>query len=62
MIYKFKNGNFEMEVEKVSDDTLTIGTRDDDFDSEKKFHTMYLTKEDVYHLIGALHLLHKEMK
>ena len=63
MIYKFKqeDQNSILEVENITEREpisiveLTIiesnGTK-----------SIFLYKEDVYKLIGALHLLHKEMK
>ena len=66
MIYKFtqQEACINMEVEHFKDNLkeipdsicFSIGESDDDM---KQIH---LSKEDVYKLIGALHLLHKEMK
>jgi len=63
MIYKFKREEQRsiLEVEPVFDDApldiveLTIMT-------DNGTRSISLYKDDVYKLIGALHLLHKEMK
>lgn len=63
MIYKFKQDDQAviLEVELINDQApvdmvqLTIM-------AEHGSNCVYLYKEDVYKLIGALHLLHKEMK
>ena len=63
MIYKFKElpTDMEMEVELMKEgiDYVSISIKDID-DSEWK--TINLEREEVYKLIGALHLLHKEMR
>ncbi len=63
MIYKFKQDDQAviLEVEPICDQApvdmieLTIMT-------EHGSKSICLYKDDVYKLIGALHLLHKEMK
>jgi hypothetical protein len=65
MIYKLKEENspMQMEIRKESEfyehETLEIKVICGDEDDS---HMIRITKKDVYHLIGALHLLHKEMK
>lgn len=58
MIYKFKDLDATMEVELIDDENrvnFMIETED--------FQTMInLEQKDVFRLIGALHLLYKEMK
>lgn len=65
MIYKFQNSHSALEVE------LSKAEDDEDYDTvmfsvmyndQSNWTTSSLKKEDVYHLIGALHLLHKQMK
>lgn len=62
MIYKFQNKMSSMEVELFQDednpkDYVTFSINVDD-----NWRDISLDKQDVYHLIGALHLLQKEMK
>jgi len=60
MIYKFecKNQNStSCEFEQIDEDYLSIVIKD-----EESFNQLFLDKKDVYHLIGALHLIQKEMK
>jgi hypothetical protein len=65
MIYKFENKHAVLEVElsKAEDeeenDTVMVSVKYGDMIG---FVTKSLFKSDVYKLIGALHLLHKEMK
>jgi hypothetical protein len=65
MIYKFetKHSVLEIELSKAEDendnDTVMVSVKYDDMNG---FVTKSLFKNDVYKLIGALHLLHKEMK
>ncbi len=64
MIYKFENAHSELEVElsKAEDDdcfdTVMFSVK---YNDELFWKTSSLKKEDIYHLIGALHLLHKQM-
>jgi hypothetical protein len=65
MIYKFEclsNDGGTMEVELLNEDAISdcavISIRNSEDD---KWRTIHLSKKNVYHLIGALHLLHKEM-
>jgi hypothetical protein len=67
MIYKFetKHSVLEIELSKAEDeekddyDTVMISVKYSDM---LGFVTKSLSKKEVYNLIGALHLLHKEMK
>jgi hypothetical protein len=65
MIYKFetKHAVLEIELSKAEDeeenDTVMVSVKYSDMIG---FVTKSLYKNDVYKLIGALHLLHKEMK
>jgi len=65
MIYKFEEPGtpIEMEVKKDNEtyqsETVEVKVS---FTSTKASQSIRLSKTDVYHLIGALHLLHKEMK
>jgi len=63
MIYKFKElpTDMEMEVELMKEgvDYVSISIKDID---DSQWQTINLEKDDVYKLIGALHLLHKEMR
>lgn len=63
MIYKFKCNEFytQMEVQLRED----LDENYVSFTLEEKDNlplNLYLSKKDIYHLIGALHLLQKEMK
>jgi hypothetical protein len=58
MIYKFQDEATLMEVEQFSETSIRFSVFDED---DSPVHA-YLSKKDIYHLIGALHLLHKEMK
>jgi len=64
MIYKF-------ECNEIKDSAMEVELRDDlssgyvsfTFDnSEELPMSIFLSKKDVYHLVGALHLIQKEMK
>jgi hypothetical protein len=65
MIYKFEEENtpMQMEIKKDSEfyeyETLEIKVICEAVD---RALVIRINKKDVYHLIGALHLLHKEMK
>lgn len=69
MIYKFEkhdqNGSLEVELFNEEnqtpnlDDNVEFSITQHDSDS---FVSISLNKKDIYRLIGALHLLHKEMK
>ena len=62
MIYKLECQNEKrksIEFEKVDEKHLLISIIND---YEDKLQSLFLNKKDVYYLIGALHLLHKEMK
>lgn len=66
MIYKFKDSDdFTLEVERFTNET-DYGSVDvvsfTSVNNDDTFISVELDKKDVYHLIGALHLLHKEMK
>ena len=64
MIYKFQKAHSELEIElsKAEDDdcydTVMFSVR---YNDEPNWITSSLVKEDIYHLIGVLHLLHKQM-
>lgn len=67
MIYKFEKDSIDLEVELVQENDESIVLQEFTNISLKYFEsqdwlTISLTKKDVYHLIGALHLIHKEMK
>ena len=66
MIYKFKDSDdFTLEVERFTNETDYGAVDVVSFTSVNNDDTLIsveLDKKDVYHLIGALHLLHKEMK
>lgn len=61
MIYKFNHYTSELEVELLQEETeavqISVKTERDNI-----WNNIYLSKKEVFHLIGALHLLHKEMK
>jgi hypothetical protein len=66
MIYKFTefNAGMIMEIEHISNtlpenDTINFSIHEDGTDEKLMIN---LTKKEVFKLIGALHLLHKEMK
>lgn len=67
MIYKFENikYNTSLEVEKFEDDLQSQRNEVVSFsctDASGDCISVELDKKEVYYLIGALHLLHKEMK
>ena len=66
MIYKFKDSDdFTLEVERFTNETDYGAVDVVSFTSVNNDDTLIsveLDKKDIYHLIGALHLLHKEMK
>lgn len=67
MIYKFncrhhnsgKSDTLEFFATKSLEKDLVVFEA---FNSEVGTTEIFLNKEDIYKLIGALHLLHKEMK
>ena len=61
MIYKFDDSENDvvLEIEQTNEDEVQIRIEEYDADMAVGF---YLNKAQVYKLIGALHLLHKEMK
>ena len=65
MIYKFETKHVVLEIElskaedEYEEDSVMFSIKYNDMIS---FVTKSLLKDDVYKLIGALHLLHKEMK
>lgn len=61
MIYKFENERTTLEVEMFSDETVSFTIIDKIYDVDNCLMT-FLSKKDIYHLIGALHLIQKEMK
>ena len=66
MIYKFNRSSKELEIELLTSESdkiyngeyVNISLRELDCE----WNDILLNKKEVYHLIGALHLLHKEMK
>ena len=58
MIYKFEKVSSDLELKNFNDEELELRI----ITPESDECIIYLDKKDVYHLIGALHLLHKEMK
>lgn len=69
MIYKFvDHGNdSELELEAFNDTNQSVGLPETICFSIKmvnddNWNLIHLTKPQVYKMIGALHLLHKEMK
>ena len=61
MIYKFENETSTLEVEKFSNETVCF-TIIDEINEDNNCLIASLSKKDIYHLIGALHLIQKEMK
>jgi hypothetical protein len=61
MIYKFENETSTLEVEKFSNETVCF-TIIDEINEDNNCLIVNLSKKDIYHLIGALHLIQKEMK
>jgi hypothetical protein len=62
MIYKLECQNENrksIEFEKVDEENLLITIING---YEDEIQSLFLNKKDIYYLIGALHLLHKEMK
>lgn len=64
MIYKFNKQKNCLEVERVDENSfLPDGVTFSIINmNESTTQSIKLNKEDVFKLIGALHLLHKEMK
>jgi hypothetical protein len=58
MIYKFEDKATTLEVELFSESSVMFSV----FDENNEPVIAFLNKKDIYHLIGALHLLHKEME
>lgn len=58
MIYKFEKVSSDLELKNFNGQELELRI----ITPESDGCIIYLDKKDVYHLIGALHLLHKEMK
>jgi len=61
MIYKFENETTTLEVEQFIDETVSFKIIDE-VNEDDNCLIAYLSKKDVYHLVGALHLIQKEMK
>jgi hypothetical protein len=61
MIYKFENETSTLEVERFSNETVCF-TIIDEINEDNNCLIANLSKKDIYHLIGALHLIQKEMK
>lgn len=67
MIYKFEcsEESNEMEVTLFNDENQSKELKEVvtfSINDNNKWYYCSLNKKDVYHLIGALHQLHKEMK
>jgi len=67
MIYKFHTPETgaSLEIELFNEENQSKELPDSvnfSIDDETQFVSIDLSKQDVYRLIGALHLLHKEMK
>ena len=62
MIYKFQNKISSMEVELFQDEDNTKDYVTFSINVDDNWRDISLDKQDVYHLIGALHLLQKEMR
>lgn len=62
MIYKFEKERSCMEVQLINDDPSISEYVEFSIDDDNDITTVTLNKKDIYHLIGALHLLQKEMK
>jgi hypothetical protein len=58
MIYKFEDEATTLEVELFNEKNVSFSV----LNENEIPITAYLKKKDIYHLIGALHLLHKEME
>lgn len=58
MIYKFEKVSADLEVKNFNNAEVEFRV----ISAECIETFVYLDKVDVYHLIGALHLLQKEMK
>lgn len=63
MIYKFENSEtIQLEIEYLPvENVLQVSMRNED-ESPDEWISLHLSRYDVYKLIGALHLLHKEME
>lgn len=63
MIYKFEDcrehAKCILEIQLTTDNKQVVFELED---CQQFLGHISLTKKDVYHLIGALHFLHKEMK
>lgn len=62
MIYKFQkneDGSI-LELQLLSEKYVLINMFENSIDSEP--HCICLDKKDIFHLIGALHLLQKQMQ
>ena len=67
MIYKFecREESNEMEVALFNDENQSKELKEVvtfSINESDNWYSCSLNKKDIYHLIGALHLLHKEMK
>ena len=68
MIYKFENHVIQSIMEVESRETDEIGNNTEVVlfsikeEESNDWQSIELFKDDVFKLIGALHLLHKEMK
>lgn len=69
MIYKFREDFKVLEIELFNEENQLSDMEDyicfaihDETREQDEWVSISLSKKDIYHLIGALHLLHKEMK
>jgi hypothetical protein len=58
MTYKFETESGNLEVKCWNDSELQLGI----ITPENEETIIYLDKKDIYHLIGALHQIQKEIK
>jgi len=58
MTYKFETESGDLEVKCWNDSELQLGI----ITPKNEETIIYLDKKDIYHLIGALHQIQKEIK
>jgi len=65
MIYKFEDcigGGTEMEIRMYSEGIDFVSFCIKESEDDENYISVNINKEDVYNMIGALHLLHKKMQ
>jgi len=68
MIYKFSNDGIDLEIELIQEKDGDIVLEENTvfsmghYKNSDEWISIHLNKKNVFRLIGALHLLHKEMK